>query len=75
MTRVRPRASSSVRMRRLKAGWVTKRFCAAWEKLRVAARATKSSSHLLSRFIAPPPAAAGHPGVTPPIPSHYADPA
>ncbi len=37
-------------MRRLKAGWVTKRFSAAWEKLRVPARAMKSSSHFSSRF-------------------------
>ncbi len=46
----RPSASSSERIRRLKAGCVTKRRCAAWEKLRVAASATKSSSHLVSRF-------------------------
>ena len=51
LTRVRPNAASRLRIRRLNAGWVTKRRSAAWEKLRVAARALKSSSHLLSRFI------------------------
>ncbi|MCY1181941.1 hypothetical protein D9M73_224760 [compost metagenome] len=51
LTRVRPNAASRLRIRRLNAGWVTKRRSAAWEKLRVAAKALKSSSHLLSRFI------------------------
>src|SRR3990167_8279037 len=54
LTSVRPSMFSRLRMRRLNAGWVTKRFCAAWEKLRVAARVTKSSSHLLSRFMDQP---------------------
>src|SRR5690606_7466839 len=59
-TRVSPREFSRLRMRRLKAGWVTKRRSAAWEKLRVAARATKSSSHLVSMFITAPAIALAH---------------
>src|SRR5687768_2189865 len=35
-------------MRREKAGWVTWRSCAEREKLRVSAKLTKSSSHLVS---------------------------
>ncbi|MCY1443467.1 hypothetical protein D9M71_598840 [compost metagenome] len=73
MTRVSPSASSRVLIRRLNAGWVTQRCSAAREKLRVAARATKSSSHLVSRFIAPPAVVAGFPGVNLSLQPHYAD--
>jgi hypothetical protein len=43
-----PVQASSAWMRRLKAGCVTCRSCAAREKLRVSASAMKSSSHLVS---------------------------
>src|SRR6185369_2295815 len=47
-TRSVPAQASSAWMRREKAGWVTCRSCAEREKLRVSARLTKSSSHLVS---------------------------
>ena len=43
-----PIQSSSARIRRLKAGWVTLRFSAAREKFPVSASATKSSSQISS---------------------------